>query len=253
MLKHAEKYRSERASRPSGIREHGEAGRGRRSRGRRLLARLIRRGRSELGRRRHDARARIPPLAALGDPSSVRRRVSRTPLPTLAPGRWTGPVRSNVRLHLVLVSRRDDGAFPEFGEIRDAVKRDWTIEKQSQVKDAATPSSGALHGRGRDPDDHDAFDRLAGTWGRRRDDLAGAHLFAVPPSPRSHSPPRQRGPRSQPGTLDLRQSPRSLRSTLGAPIYFGRPLRRGGVPGRMAHVVGRRDSSSPIRNSSGAS
>ncbi|HET9951705.1 MAG TPA: peptidylprolyl isomerase [Candidatus Eisenbacteria bacterium] len=137
MLKHAEKYRTE----PSvafrqvfvSMAKRGASGE---SEARRLLARLTAGvDPNSVG----DATMLEPefPLSPLSDIRAQFGDEFAKALPTLAPGRWTGPIRSTYGLHLVLVSRRDDGALPEFGEIRDAVKRDWTIEKQSQVKDAA--------------------------------------------------------------------------------------------------------------------
>lgn len=52
-------------------------------------------------------------------------------------GRWSGPVRSSFGLHLVLVTDRREGRLPALGEIRDAVKRDWMVERQKELKDAA--------------------------------------------------------------------------------------------------------------------
>jgi hypothetical protein len=55
----------------------------------------------------------------------------------LKPGEWAGPIRSGFGLHLVCVKERRPGRLPDLEEVREAVKRDWTAEKQKQVKDAA--------------------------------------------------------------------------------------------------------------------
>ena len=55
----------------------------------------------------------------------------------LKPGTWAGPIRSGFGLHLVHVSERRDGRLPELDEVREAVKRDWMVEKQKELKDAA--------------------------------------------------------------------------------------------------------------------
>jgi len=52
-------------------------------------------------------------------------------------GRWTGPVRSGYGLHLVFVRERLDRRPLELNEARETVKRDWTAEKQKELKDAA--------------------------------------------------------------------------------------------------------------------
>jgi hypothetical protein len=53
------------------------------------------------------------------------------------PGAWAGPLRSGYGLHLVFVKERRDGRMPDLNEVRDAVKRDWIVEKQKELKDAA--------------------------------------------------------------------------------------------------------------------
>jgi parvulin-like peptidyl-prolyl isomerase len=55
----------------------------------------------------------------------------------LKSGKWEGPVRSGFGLHLVLVRKRVGGRLPELKEARETVKRDWTFERQKEVKDAA--------------------------------------------------------------------------------------------------------------------
>lgn len=53
------------------------------------------------------------------------------------PGRWSGPIRSGFGLHLVFVRERVSVRLPDLKEARDMVKRDWTAERQKELKDAA--------------------------------------------------------------------------------------------------------------------
>jgi hypothetical protein len=55
----------------------------------------------------------------------------------LKPGVWAGPVRSGFGLHLVFVKERRGERMPDLKEVREAVKRDWMVEKQKELKDAA--------------------------------------------------------------------------------------------------------------------
>jgi len=55
----------------------------------------------------------------------------------LKSGKWAGPVHSGYGLHLVLVTKRVGGRLPELKEVREVVKRDWTFDRQKEVKDAA--------------------------------------------------------------------------------------------------------------------
>jgi hypothetical protein len=52
-------------------------------------------------------------------------------------GIWAGPVRSGYGLHLVFITKRVGGHLPELKEVREMVKRDWTFERQKEMKDAA--------------------------------------------------------------------------------------------------------------------
>jgi len=54
----------------------------------------------------------------------------------LKQGRWEGPVRSGYGLHLVFVIKRVGGRMPQLNEVREMVKRDWTTERQKEIKDA---------------------------------------------------------------------------------------------------------------------
>lgn len=53
------------------------------------------------------------------------------------PGTWTGPVRSGYGLHLVRVEERTAGRLPALADVRDAVKRDWMVARQKELKEAA--------------------------------------------------------------------------------------------------------------------
>ncbi len=55
----------------------------------------------------------------------------------LKQGTWEGPVRSGFGLHLVFINKRVGGRLPELNEIREIVKRDWAVERQNALKDAA--------------------------------------------------------------------------------------------------------------------
>jgi len=55
----------------------------------------------------------------------------------IKPGRWSGPIRSGYGLHLVFVNERRSGRLPDLKEVRETVKRDWMVEKQKELKDAA--------------------------------------------------------------------------------------------------------------------
>lgn len=55
----------------------------------------------------------------------------------LKPGVWAGPIVSGVGIHLVLVHEHSGPRLPDLIEIRETVKRDWLVEKQKELKDAA--------------------------------------------------------------------------------------------------------------------
>jgi hypothetical protein len=89
---------------------------------------------------------------ALGDPTLLEPEVRLSPLwdigkqfgdhfskslLDLKPGAWAGPIKSGFGLHLVFVQERVDRRLPDLNEVRETVKRDWTAEKQKEVKDAA--------------------------------------------------------------------------------------------------------------------
>jgi parvulin-like peptidyl-prolyl isomerase len=55
----------------------------------------------------------------------------------LEPEQWQGPIRSGYGLHLVFVTRFVPERLPELNEVLDRVKRDWAVEHQKKLKDAA--------------------------------------------------------------------------------------------------------------------
>lgn len=46
-------------------------------------------------------------------------------LATLPVGTWSGPLRSSLGVHLVLVEKRSEGRVPPLAEVRAAVQREW--------------------------------------------------------------------------------------------------------------------------------
>lgn len=55
----------------------------------------------------------------------------------ITPGMWAGPIHSGFGLHLVYVEERQEIRLPDLAEVRETVKRDWLVEKQKEMKDAA--------------------------------------------------------------------------------------------------------------------
>lgn len=53
-------------------------------------------------------------------------------LPT---GRWIGPVPSGYGVHLVFVSRRDDGTGAALDRVRDDVRREWLYDKREDANE----------------------------------------------------------------------------------------------------------------------
>ena len=49
---------------------------------------------------------------------------------------WDGPVKSGYGLHLVFLDERAPGRIPDLDEVREAVVRDWTGEKQREANEA---------------------------------------------------------------------------------------------------------------------
>jgi hypothetical protein len=89
---------------------------------------------------------------SVGDPTLLEGEVKLSPLwdikkqfgdefgkslVDLKPDVWAGPIKSGFGLHLVFVRERTDRRPPDLNEVRETVTRDWAIEKQKRVKDAA--------------------------------------------------------------------------------------------------------------------
>jgi len=89
---------------------------------------------------------------SVGDPSLLEPEVPLSPLwdirkqfgdefgrnlLEIKPGGWAGPIGSGFGLHLVFVRERLDRRLPYLNEARETVKRDWTAERQKELKDAA--------------------------------------------------------------------------------------------------------------------
>lgn len=88
----------------------------------------------------------------LGDPTLLETELDLSPLEIiqrrfgsefgqqlldLAPGEWTGPIRSAYGLHLVFVNQHVDQRLPHLEQVRDILRRDWITRKQKTMKDAA--------------------------------------------------------------------------------------------------------------------
>lgn len=85
-------------------------------------------------------RTLLPPESPLAPLSRARDDFGEDfarALRDLAPGAWSGPVRSGYGLHLVYVRERREARVPELSEIRDAVERDWVTARQRELRDAA--------------------------------------------------------------------------------------------------------------------
>ena len=91
------------------------------------------------------------PLDGLGDPFMLPADVtlnSRTDIARqygsgfaesllqLEPGRWEGPVRSGLGLHLVVVTERQEGHLPTLAEARPQVEREFLAERRKRELDA---------------------------------------------------------------------------------------------------------------------
>jgi hypothetical protein len=57
-------------------------------------------------------------------------------LTTLAVGRWQGPIESGYGMHLVRITRRDEGGVPSLARSRDAVKREWGNAQRTAASEA---------------------------------------------------------------------------------------------------------------------
>jgi hypothetical protein len=55
----------------------------------------------------------------------------------LAPGTWSGPVRSPFGIHLVLVTEHEPGRRPALAEVRAAVLAEWRDQRRREAKEQA--------------------------------------------------------------------------------------------------------------------
>jgi hypothetical protein len=55
----------------------------------------------------------------------------------LPAGSWSGPIRSGLGAHLVLVTERVDARMPELSEIRPVVEREYLARRRLEMKDLA--------------------------------------------------------------------------------------------------------------------
>jgi parvulin-like peptidyl-prolyl isomerase len=89
---------------------------------------------------------------SVGDPTLLEAEVPGSPLwdirkqfgdefvrnlLELKSGKWEGPIRSEFGLHLVFVRELVERRLRDLDEVRETVKRDWTAEKQKELKDTA--------------------------------------------------------------------------------------------------------------------
>jgi len=89
--------------------------------------------------------------ATLGDATLLPSELPLTTKPTIsqtfgqefadaldkaAPDQWTGPIVSGYGLHIVQVSKREAGRIPVLGEVREAVKREWTNDRRTELEEA---------------------------------------------------------------------------------------------------------------------
>jgi hypothetical protein len=51
-------------------------------------------------------------------------------------GQWIGPIASSFGLHVIRVTQSRAGRLPALGDVRDAVAREWGVEKRKQLEDA---------------------------------------------------------------------------------------------------------------------
>ena len=58
-------------------------------------------------------------------------------LVALEPNGWIGPIFSGYGAHLVKVTEKQAGRFPELSEIRDEIARDYMVERRQELKDLA--------------------------------------------------------------------------------------------------------------------
>ncbi|MDX1643406.1 MAG: peptidylprolyl isomerase [Thermoanaerobaculia bacterium] len=89
-------------------------------------------------------------VASLGDPLALPRQVGLMrlseirrlfggrfvdALTSLPVGVWSGPVESDLGVHLVRVGAREEARLPPFEEIRRAVESEWLADRQRRARD----------------------------------------------------------------------------------------------------------------------
>ena len=57
-------------------------------------------------------------------------------LDKVAPDQWRGPIMSGYGLHFVHISKREAGRMPALSEVHDAVAREWTNAKRTELDEA---------------------------------------------------------------------------------------------------------------------
>lgn len=87
-------------------------------------------------------------MSELGDPSMLPQSVQLSPLSTiksifgpafgemvatLPVGQLSAPVKSEYGVHIVRITRRENGETPELADVRDAVLRQWREAKQAEM------------------------------------------------------------------------------------------------------------------------
>jgi hypothetical protein len=91
------------------------------------------------------------PLEGVGDTFMLPREMDRATRTDIArqygsgfaealakvePGRWTGPLRSGLGMHLVLVRERSEGRLPPLAEVRAQVEREFLADRRRREIDA---------------------------------------------------------------------------------------------------------------------
>jgi hypothetical protein len=85
------------------------------------------------------ARTLLPPSLPMSPESSVDGTFGRgffEQLTEVEAGVWSGPVRSGYGVHIVRITERLDARILDFETVRDAVLRDWTKDKASEIAEA---------------------------------------------------------------------------------------------------------------------
>jgi hypothetical protein len=85
------------------------------------------------------ARTLLPPSLPMSLRSSVDGTFGRgffDQLTEIEAGAWSNPVRSGYGIHIVRITERSDARILDFESVRDAVLRDWTKDKASEIAEA---------------------------------------------------------------------------------------------------------------------